>query len=503
MAAVALSSDQWEDPRWRLGNLYTIKDKAGRAVRFQPNWAQQQFFDDLWYLNLNLKARQLGFTTFIQLLMLDSCLFTSNTNAGVIAHTREDAEAFFSDKIKFAYDHLDDGLRSWRPALQDSARSLAFNNSSKIRVGTSLRSGTFQYLHVSEFGKICAKSPEKAKEIVTGAFNTVDAGQFIFVESTAEGNSGAFFEMCEAAQKADQAGKPLTKLDFKFHFFAWWMNPDYALDDADTAITLITKEHAEYFDGIEQEIGRKLSTNQRAWYVKKEQTQQDGMKREYPSTPKEAFEAAIEGAYFVTEMAKMRAQGRICRIPILNQPVYTYWDLGVGDAMSITFTQEVGAEKRVVDYYENSGEGFEHYAKVLNDKGYIYGRHRFPHDGDTRSLGKVAKTKKQHAEEAGIKPIDIVPRIPTESAGIAASRAYLPQVWIDEERCSRLIQCLDNYRREWDDHLGVWKDRARHDEFSHGYKSFETAAVYKKPPTPAATTTPIPSMKTPFVRRRV
>lgn len=501
MAAAAPSSEQWQEPRWRLNNLYTIKDKAGKAIPFRLNWAQQKFFDDLWYLNLNLKARQLGFTTFIQLLMLDGCLFTSNTNAGVIAHTREDAEAFFSDKIKFAYDQLDYGIRSWRPAVQDSARSLAFNNSSKLRVGTSLRSGTFQYLHVSEFGKICAKSPEKAKEIVTGAFNTVEVGQFIFVESTAEGNSGAFFEMCEKAQKDATEGRTLTKLDFKFHFFAWWQNPDYALDNADTAATIITKEDAEYFAGIEAEIGQELTTNQRAWYVKKAQTQGDGMKREYPSTPKEAFEAAIEGAYFVTEMRKMREQGRICRIPILNIPADVYWDLGVGDAMALTFVQEVGAEKRIVDYYENSGEGFEHYAKVLNDKGYIYGRHYFPHDGDQRSLGLVAKSKKQHAIDAGIKPIDIVPRITTESAGIAASRSFLPSVWIDAERCARLIQCLDNYRKEWDDSLGVWKDKARHDEFSHGYKSFETAAVRRAPVKRDDGPVSVPSMASPFARR--
>jgi hypothetical protein len=116
----------------------------------------------------------------------------------------------------------------------------------------------------------------------------------------------------------------------------------------------------------------------------------------------------------------------------------------------------------------------------LNDKKYIYGRHFFPHDGDHRSLGLVAKSKKQWAEEAGIKPITIVPRIATESAGIEASRAFLPSVWIDEERCARLIQCLDNYRKDWDDKMGTWKDTARHDEFSHGYKSFETAAVAPK-----------------------
>jgi len=479
MASTALV-DQWSQPLWRLNNLYEIRDKTGTAIPFRTNWAQEKFFEDMWYLNAILKARQLGMTTGIQLYMLDNCMFNSNTAAGVIAHNREDAEAFFADKIKFAYERLPLGLLERLAATQDRANSLAFGNGSKIRVGTSLRSGTFQLLHVSEFGKICAKYPDKAKEIVTGAFNTVEAGQFIFVESTAEGNSGPFFDMCESSQNAMKEGRALTKLDFKFHFYAWWQDTNYRLDDEDTAATIITADMAEYFDGIEAECSITLDANQRAWYVKKVQIQGRGMKREYPSTPKEAFEASIEGAYFTTEMAKVREQGRICKIPVLNKPVDVFWDLGVGDAMTLTFRQTVGHEVRIIDYYENSGEGFEHYARHLNKKDYIYGRHYFPHDGDHRSLGAVAKTKKEWAEEAGIRPIEIVDRIATEAAGIEASRAYLPSVWFDEERCARLIQCMDSYRKDWDDKLGVWKDKARHDEFSHGYKSFETAAVAPK-----------------------
>lgn len=460
-----------------MNNLYWIKDKSGAKIPFRTNWAQEKFLAELWYLNLVLKARQLGFTTCIQLYMLDSCLFNSNTSAGVIAHNREDAEAFFEDKIKFAYDNLPESLRHRRPATQDSSKSLAFDNKSRIRVGTSLRSGTFQLLHVSEFGKVCAKYPDKAKEIVTGAFNTVEAGQFIFVESTAEGNSGDFHDMCELAQNHAKEGRALTKLDFRFHFYAWWQDPSYSFDAADTAATVITTDDQTYFDKIEREADTTLTPGQRAWYVKKRQTQGADMRREYPSTPREAFEASVEGAYFATEMSKVREQGRICKIPILNKPVDVFWDLGVGDAMALSFRQTVGIEQRWIDYYENSGEGFEHYAKVLNDKDYIYRHHYFPHDGDHRSLGAVAKTKKEWAEETGIRPVQIVDRIATEASGIAASRAMLPQSWFDEDRCQRLVQCLDNYRKDWDDKLGTWKPTARHDEFSHGYKSFETAAV--------------------------
>lgn len=471
-----MCADRWPDKLARLrGGFYTIKDKAGKEIPFVMNWDQERFVQERHGLDIVLKARQKGFTTVIQLDMLDDCLFKPNTSAGVIAHNLGDAEAFFADKIKFAYDKLPDEFRAAVSATNDTVRSLKFSNGSSIRVGTSLRSGTLQRLHVSEYGKLCAKFPEKAREVKSGAFNTIAPGQQITVESTAEGQTGDFHDMTATAQNRARKGDSLTAMDWKFHFAPWWTSPEYALD----AEVIETSEMREYFAKLES-LGITLSREQRAWYVKKAEEQGEDMKREFPSTPEEAFEASIEGAYFATEMRKMREQGRIGRIPILNKPVDVYWDLGVGDAMALTFKQEFGVETRLIDYYENSGEGFEHYARILNDRKYIYGRHFFPHDGDQRSLGAIAKTKKEWAEEVGIRPVTVVPRIATEAAGIEAARALLPSVWIDEERCARLIQCLDNYRKDWDDKMGTWKDRARHDEFSHGYKSFETAAVAPK-----------------------
>jgi hypothetical protein len=154
--------------KYRLNHLYWIKDKEGKKVRFKFNWAQELLYLGLWTFSLILKARQLGITTFICLYFLDACLFNSDTHAGIIAHNREDAEEFFHNKIKYAYDNLPEEVKAARPALTDTVRQLRFNNGSSIRVGTSMRSGTLQYLHVSEFGKVCAKYPDKAKEIVTG-----------------------------------------------------------------------------------------------------------------------------------------------------------------------------------------------------------------------------------------------------------------------------------------------------------------------------------------------
>ena len=138
-----------QDRKWRLNNLYFIKNDQGNRVQFKMNWAQQFLFDNLWYLNIILKARQLGITTFFCLLYLDDVIF-SGYDAGLIAHTREAAEKIFDTKIRYAWDNLPESIRREYQVNSDSARELQFklgNTISSIYVGTSLRSGTVQRLH--------------------------------------------------------------------------------------------------------------------------------------------------------------------------------------------------------------------------------------------------------------------------------------------------------------------------------------------------------------------
>jgi hypothetical protein len=490
-----LCAERWPDKLSRLrSGFYTILDEYGKEVPFHLRPLQEQFLTAAHGFDLILKARQLGFTTVIQLDYLDDCLFVPNTAAGVVAHNREDAESFFNKKIRYAYDTLPDEFKDAVPATQDSTRSMEFGNGSSIRVGTSLRSGTFQRLHVSEYGKLCAKFPDKAREVKSGALNTVHVGQKIRIESTAEGHSGHFYELCKRAMDRAKLGTTLTPLDFKLHFFGWYLDDKYQLADE----VYPNREQEDYFEKLAKESGIDLTRQQRSWYIKKSEQQDDDMKREFPSTPEEAFEASVEGAYLAKQMAKLRTEKRICNIPILDIPVDTSWDLGMNDNMTITFWQTVGMERRAIDYYEDSGEGWNHYAKILSEKPYNYRRHYGPHDMEVRMLGLVAETRRDKAIEAGIRPWEVVPRIPDEMTGIDASRGFLAQVWIDEARCSRLIECLDNFRKEWDDRLGVFKDKYRHDEYSHGYKSFETYAV-GCPGSPVAKSRPLAKMDTRWV----
>ena len=103
-----------------------------------------------------------------------------------------------------------------------------------------------------------------------------------------------------------------------------------------------------------------------------------------------SWEAAVRGAVFAKEMSDARAAGRITSVsydPAL--PVDTDWDLGIG-TMAIWFSQSLrSGEVHIIDYFEGSGEGFPFYARMLRDKGYVYGdhwagsvRHPAPMNGD-------------------------------------------------------------------------------------------------------------------------
>lgn len=91
---------------WRLEHLYWIENKAGQLQRFSLNRAQRRLHERLWYRNDILKARQLGISTYVAMLMLDMSLFRSNFHCGIIDKSLPDAQQKLA-KLHFAWDHLD------------------------------------------------------------------------------------------------------------------------------------------------------------------------------------------------------------------------------------------------------------------------------------------------------------------------------------------------------------------------------------------------------------
>lgn len=183
----------------------------------------------------------------------------------------------------------------------------------------------------------------------------------------------------------------------------------------------------------------------------------------------------IPGAIFKKEMEQAFFGQRLTRVPYDPAlPVHTVWDLGMGDATAIWFAQLVGVERRLIDYYENAGEGLGHYADVLAKRGYVYGQHFAPHDIAVRELG-TGKSRFEVAAALGIS-FQITPNLPPEE-GIHAARMVIPTCFFDAEKCARGIECLTNYRREWREKYGVFSDAPVHDEFSHGADAFRYFAL--------------------------
>lgn len=468
-----------KDQRWRINHLYKIVTDKGKVKTFKMRLAQKLLYLSMHYLNIILKSRQHGITTFICLFFLDTCMFNSNTHACIIAHNKDDAKDFFSKKIMFAYNSLPALLRENITAKRASTSELVFSNGSSIRVTTSGRSGTYQLVHVSEFGKICAKYPHKAEEIITGTLNAIHAGQMVFIESTAEGREGKFYDMTTEAEKLKKARAKLTKLDWKFFFFGWMDNPLNKLEPEEAKTVPIPKRFTEYFDKVEARLRRIIPIEFKAWYVKKERDQGDLMFREHPSTPEEAFMQSIKGVYYATQFTFLRAKNRITTVP--HHPDYkvdTWWDLGFNDINAIWFIQTIGREIRVINYYANFGEGLGHYAEYLRststELGYKYDIHYTPHDIGVHDYS-IGRTRQDMAKDYGLK-LKRVDRLSKES-GIEAVRKLLPSCVFDLELCDEGIKALEAYRKEWDEKKATYRNTPYHDWASNGADAFRTGAT--------------------------
>lgn len=190
-----------------------------------------------------------------------------------------------------------------------------------------------------------------------------------------------------------------------------------------------------------------------------------------------SFEAAIVGSYYGKLMAAAEAEkpARIGKVPWEPTiPVVTAWDLGIGDSTAIWFCQQVGKEVRLIDYYETSGVGLDHYAKVLGAKPYVYAEHLVPHDAEVGELG-TGKKRTEVMASLGMKTRTVA-KMPVDD-GIQAARNLIPRCWFDAEKCQRGLEGLRQYRREWDEKLKAFRARPLHDWTSHGSDAFRYLAV--------------------------
>lgn len=482
------------DRLWRLNNLYYIRDQDGKRIKFRLNPVQLCLYYALWWLNIILKSRQHGITTFVAIYFLDECFFTSNTNAGIIAHKQKDVQKIFRDKVKYAYNSMPEVLKERNPTIKDDASELLLTNGSSIYVGVSMRSGTLQLLHISEYGWLCAHAPQKANEVKSGAMETVHEGGVIVIEATAEGIGNDFHIMCKQALKIKKSGQKLTKLDFKFHFFNWYTKDSNVLAPENV---VITEDMAEYFRKIEAVTGDRLSDEQRAWYVKKKDIQRDNMFKEHPSIIDEAFIANLDGAYFGHGMVKVKEDQRVGFYPWDERvKVFTFLDIGTIHT-AIWWVQFVQAEFRSIDfYYDNTGQGLANHAKMMLGKPYIYAEHWTgwdlnPKNGSNRKDAVSGNLIIDEAKELGI-PLKVLPKYSFMDR-IAGVRDILGVCTFNEKTCGDIgVPALFNYRQSKndgmsnDEHIVFNKTPAPGpechiaDAFSHGALAYRFHIIVDK-----------------------
>lgn len=188
-----------------------------------------------------------------------------------------------------------------------------------------------------------------------------------------------------------------------------------------------------------------------------------------------SFTAPNSGSYYGKWLDAALKEDRIRQVTYDPKlPVHTCWDLGMDDSTAIWwFQRSPGGEWRWLEYHEDSGPGLDHYAKILHAKPYVYGKHFLPHDVEVRELGNGGKSRRMALQGLGIKPIIVVPAA-NPADRVSASRMIMPRSFFDAKGCEVGIKKLRGYRRQWNEHMGVWRAEAVHDGASHGADAFGT-----------------------------
>lgn len=183
-----------------------------------------------------------------------------------------------------------------------------------------------------------------------------------------------------------------------------------------------------------------------------------------------SFEAGMVGSFYSVYVQKIRDEGRYRELPITDDPVDIFCDLGKSDNMAIGFIQG----NNVIDFYENNLKDIEHYALMLKDKGYRYGKFYIPHDGFAKRLESPQSVAEQF-QDFGFR-VERVPNISIVN-GIQLVRKVLPTLNFNAPQTKILLEALESYRKEYDTLKKTYKDTPVHDWASHSSDMVRYAAV--------------------------
>lgn len=413
-----------------LNNYVYIEDKENNTAIKLKLWPMQEEIIPIMIEEqkiILLKARQLGLTwlTAAYVLWLG---MTKQLNLSLIISVSEDLSIEFLDRVYFILDRLPNYM--YPPIKSRTKQVLEFQHQQGL-VSIIKSLPTTEMGAQSKTPNVLILDETCKNRMIKGIFNSsypgIEAakGKVIVISNSIKEGAGWTWT------RDLYLGSMHKVNNFKRIFLPWQANPHRPETFKEDMIA----------DGM---AARDVAEN-------------------YPDTEEQAIEDRnIIGVYYAKQLQEAREQGRICDVPYAEgHEVYTFWDLGVDDSTTIWFMQQIGLQFRFIDYYENTGMSFVHYARILKEKDYLYGDHYMPHDVEQRHLGggdsEIAKSKRQIAEDLGISPIITVPK-PRDTQAILASiengRNVFGQCVFDAKKCHDGLMGLENYRSKWNEEKG-------------------------------------------------
>lgn len=456
---------------WRMRNLYKIQPKEipglPSVVNYIPNQVQEIIMSCKHKRKIIPKSRQHGVTTHVAIHYLDEILFNPLMTASIIAHREADALKIFSKKIKFVYEHIDEKYKPFIPSVVRESRFLyEFSNESVISADTTVRSTTLNYLHVSELSQLYFMNPERANEVKTGGFPAAEYGE-ISIESTMKGRLGIMYELCEKAKAIKDSKRELSSKDFAFLFFGWQDDPNNRLFE-DFAITQTTRDYA---NKLKEDHSIELDEAQMRWYQKTHDLLGDDMKQEHPTTYEESVENTNEGTYFSKQLNQAYQDNRICYVAYDSYAnVYASFDIGRSDSTAIWVFQLIQGKICYIDYFEADGEDPGFYHNWLESRVYKVRTVVLPHDAKAKSPS-ASESYEDIFLRLGYE-VYIPKRDDHEINGINKARNAFNLCYFDEMKCDRGIECLQKFRKEYDNKHDCYRTKSVHDQYSDGAKSF-------------------------------
>ena len=466
-----MTTDDLANPLWRLRNLYHIKQASdGRIIKFAPRPEQQRVYDMLFKEGVKrliiLKARRLGMSTALDVLLTDQMLWNAGTQCSLVDQTAADAERKLATIAKVALDNLPPVALQCIEKVRDSGSilevSVAGEAASSFFAGLRARGGTNNWLHLSEWGVIQADDPRRSEEILTGAIPSAEHGRIIVETTWKGGRGGHLWDIVKGALETPEAAK--TDKDWRVVFFPWWKDPTYVVEGD---VATISPAISQYLDQMQSQTGHTFSDQQRLWYDRQSRDLGLFIFREFPTTLDECFKSPVEGALYAGELDKLRASGAISAFKTDNSTlVHTAWDLGSPVNTVVWYFQVIGGnEIRVIDCDMDLDMTPVQRVGHMLAKGYSYGAHFLPHDAAaTRTSGKADA---QVYTEAGLANVRVLPRTHDIWIGINACLQMFPRFSFRLPACERGLDALANYAYKRSSATGIVVNEPVHNWASH------------------------------------